>query len=195
MTQFHTPRADEFVRILRGRVSDRTFKHSVSTAAFMASIAEEAGITEEQAVTAGLLHDLCKGVENTRMVEIATQYGIQPSATQIRKPGLLHGPIAAEECRRTLGITDEAVYEAIYWHTTGHAGWGNVGLALFLADYIEPLRVFADAARARTILTEQGFCEALYFAALQKWKYVHARPDADPATEAFHEWLETTKPA
>jgi 2-amino-4-hydroxy-6-hydroxymethyldihydropteridine diphosphokinase len=36
----------------------------------------------------------------------------------------------------------------VRWHTLGHPGWGPVGRALYLADFLEPGRKFAQADRA-----------------------------------------------
>ena len=37
---------------------------------------------------------------------------------------------------------DDAVYWAIYWHTTGHADMTLLEKIIYLADYIEPSRDF-----------------------------------------------------
>jgi predicted HD superfamily hydrolase involved in NAD metabolism len=186
-----TARAREFIQLLRERVPDNTMSHCVFTAEFMAAYADEAGITNDQAVTAGLLHDLGKGLDNASLLAAAQEYGIVLNEIQRRRPALLHGPVAAEECRRSLRINDEAIYEAIYWHTTGRPGLGAVGLALYLADYAEPLRTYPEAVKARALLRGQGFRKALRFVVEQKWEYLRTRPHVDPITEAFHAWLET----
>ena len=186
-----TARVEEFSQLLRSRVSERTFNHSVLTAEYMASFAPQIGVTNEQSVTAGLLHDLCKGMEDTRLFEAAARYGIAVTDVQRARPGLLHGPVAAEECRQDLAIQDEAVYEAIYWHTTGRPGLGPVGLALYVADFAEPARKFGDAVTAREILQNDGLRAALRFVADRKLEHVRTKPHVDPATEAFSAWLKT----
>ncbi len=52
MSEFPVERAEEFQELLRSRVSKKTYAHCVSVAKMMLSIAEEGGITAEQAVTA-----------------------------------------------------------------------------------------------------------------------------------------------
>ena len=37
---------------------------------------------------------------------------------------------------------DDAVYRAIYWHTTGHPNMTKLEKIIYLADYIEPSRDF-----------------------------------------------------
>ncbi len=190
-----TPRSREFVRILRERLSDKTVSHCIFTAALMTSYADQVGITNDQATTAGLLHDLYKDIDDAATLATAEKFGIVPTETQRRNPYLLHGPLAAEDCRRNLGIHDEAVLEAIEWHTTGRPGLGPVGLALYLADFAEPSRRHAAAAEAREILRRDGFWKAILYASDKKLEHVNSRPDTDPTTIAFHDWLvEQVKP-
>ncbi len=185
-----SPRAEEFIALLSERLSNETRRHSLSTAELMTSFAAQAGITHEQAVTTGLLHDLGKGMDEAELLEAAERYGIVPSELQRHVPKLLHGPVAAEECRRRLGIDDDAVYEAIYWHSTGRPGLGNVGLALYVSDFAEPARTFHEAAVARAILCEQGFAKAVRYATEQKLRRLGAKSSfVDPITEAFYAWL------
>jgi nicotinate-nucleotide adenylyltransferase len=189
---FGTPRADEFIALLRERLPDKTFRHTVSVARTMLEVADEAGITQEQAVTAGLLHDLCKAMKPAELAEAAKSYGI---TEYLDTPNLLHGPVAAEECRRKLGVTDGEVIDAIRWHTTGRAEWGRVGQALFYADFSEPLRPHRQAATARELYREKGFDAALRYVVEQKFHYVKTKFAPDPHAHAFEEWVRATIPA
>jgi HD superfamily phosphohydrolase YqeK len=184
-----TRRAKEFVHLLRNRVAGETASHCIFTAEFAASYADQAGITNDQAVTAGLLHDLWRGADDAALLEAAAKYGITVTEAQGFQLGLLHGPVAAEECRRELAIEDPEVYEAIYWHTTARPGFGRVGLALYVADFAEPSRRFPEAREARALLRAKGFHAALKYVATKKLEHVRTKPHVDPITEAFHAWL------
>lgn len=186
------PRAEEFIALITERLPWQTRHHSLSTADYMVSISAQAGITPEQALAAGVLHDLAKSLRKGETLKVAKRYGIEPTELQQVAPKLLHGPIAAEVCRQHLGIADEGVYEAIYWHTTGHPGLGKVGLALYLADFSEPSRNFAEATIARNLLTTEGFAKALLYVGREKIVRLRAKGALmDPMSEAFLEWLET----
>jgi predicted HD superfamily hydrolase involved in NAD metabolism len=194
MSAFSTTRAEEFLAHLRRRVSERTVNHAAATAELMAQIAPQLGITEEQAVTAGLLHDSCKDMAGPELLQASDDYGIPVEATQRAKPMLLHGPVAAEECRRNLGIEDSEVYDAIYWHTTGRPHLGKVGLALYVADYSERLRSYPEAAQARALIEEHGFMDALRFVAARKLERAKKKTLIDPNTESFCAWLQGELP-
>jgi HD superfamily phosphohydrolase YqeK len=63
-------------------------------------------------------------------------------------PGpLLHGPAAAEKLRAE-GVTDSLLLNAVAYHTVGCADFGDVGRALYLADFLEPGRGFEPLWRA-----------------------------------------------
>ncbi|MFP4192078.1 MAG: hypothetical protein ACLFU6_08420, partial [Candidatus Hydrogenedentota bacterium] len=123
-------------------------------------------------------------------VERAQEYKIPISEAQRANPSaLLHGPVAAEEAWRALGVEDPEVYEAIHWHTTGKPELGRVGQALYVADFCEPTRPIPQAAEARRILAAEGFERALLYVTQEKAAHVRAKGAAEPTTEAFLEWV------
>jgi HD superfamily phosphohydrolase YqeK len=141
-------------------------------------------------VTAGLLHDLCRTQDNATLLSMARGYGLAVNEAQTAHPNLLHGPVAAEKCRRELGIESPAVYEAIFWHTSGCPGLGRLGQALYVADFAEPTRPYPEAAQARELLRKEGFDEALYFVAHSKRAFLQARGINDPMAEGFYLWVQ-----
>lgn len=187
MNEFPIERAEEFHELLRRRVPEKTYAHCVSVAKTMLAMADKVEITPEQAVTAGLLHDLCKPMKPAELAQAAAEYGI---TEDLESPNLLHGPVAAEECRQTLDIEDEGVIDAIRWHTTGRAGWSRVGQAMYIADFSEPLRAYASAEEAREILDRDGFEAALLFVIDQKLNQVKKHRSLHPSSEDFAKWAE-----
>jgi len=189
MLDYAAPRANEFIDLLNERLPERTFRHVISVANLMAEIAEQAGVDKDQAVTAGLLHDLFKATKGHELLEAADRYGIPIGPIHRDKPMLLHGPVAAEEARHVLGVSEPDIYEAIYWHTTGREKLGPLGRALYFADFSEPLRTMPESAEARQRLASDGFIPALLYVAEKKLHHCRDKYHVDPATEAFNEWL------
>lgn len=183
---FTIPRADEYLALLTERLPTKTLRHVQSVATLMMRIADEAGISEEQAVTAGLLHDSCKAYSKEELREKALGYGL---TEHLDNPNLLHGPAAAAECRFDLGIQDEAVLEAIAYHTTAKGDWNPVGCALYVADFAEPLRMRPEAQHARALLTNEGFSATLLYVAERRLAYVRERFGVNEDTEAFVRWV------
>lgn len=93
---------------------------------------------------AGWLHDCLRDADPAALrAEV-------PPAFRDLHPNLLHGPATAERLR---GVADGELRDAIRYHTLGYAGFGLLGRALYLADFMEPGRRFAPewtaALRAR----------------------------------------------
>ena len=189
MSPADAPLRNAAVRLLHSSfLSEKTHMHCIATAYYMEELAGLVPLDPDEAWIAGLLHDICKARDEASLLASAQEYGIPINEAQRQKPKLLHGPVAAEKCRRLLGISD-AIYEAIYWHTTGHPGLGPMGLALFFADFSEPLRTHAHSVKACEMLYEAGFERALRFVADRKLEHILTKRHVDPETRAFHAWL------
>jgi len=190
MTILEAKRGQHFLRVLQERLRGYPLEHYISTAEYLAVNRDKMGISLCEATEAGLLHDICKHDGDELLLAKAQEYGIPVSDVQREFPTLLHGPVAAEECHRNHDLPD-SVYEAIYWHTTGKPELGLVGLALYFADYAEPLRIFPEAQHARNLLDREGFGTALRFVVANKHAYIMQKhTHVDPMTHAFFEWLQ-----
>lgn len=181
-------RTKEYLAFLKSRLPEDKISHSVFTAEYLASFAEEIGVDHDDAVTAGLLHDCCRGMPKDELLAEARQRRLPLSEVQLEKPVLLHGPVAAACCREHFNISDD-VHEAIYWHTAGRPGLGLLGQALYMADFAEPTRRFPEAGEARVRLRKEGFDAALRYVAAMKVEFNRDKRVKDPNTEAFYLWL------
>ncbi|MDQ1257677.1 MAG: nicotinate-nucleotide adenylyltransferase [Candidatus Hydrogenedentes bacterium] len=191
-----SPRAGEFIALLSERLPEKTRRHCLSTAQYLTSFATKVGVTFDEAVRAGLLHDAAKGLNRKEILDSAARYGIPINEAQEASPKLLHGPVAAEMCRHELGIEDAAFHDALYWHTTGRPEFGPLGLALYFADYAEPARDYDEARQARNVLDKHGFEKALHYVAEKKRERLQIKGTVvDPMTEAFYAWLKDGKSA
>ena len=187
------PRADEFVARLRERLSENRVRHCISVAETMRHVAKENGLDVERAAVAGLLHDMCKAFSPADMLAAAERYRISINETQLKKPTLLHGHVAAHEAKHDLGVDHDDVHEAIAWHVTGYPKVGPLALALYYADFSEPYRDFEEAAVARDIYKKDGLHTAVRYVAHAKTeRLVRKRMFIDPNTAAFRAWMETT---
>jgi HD superfamily phosphohydrolase YqeK len=59
-------------------------------------------------------------------------------------PVLIHAQAAAVWARRAMGEADAEVLLAVRHHPTGHPDWSAIGRALYVADFCEPGRPFAE---------------------------------------------------
>lgn len=84
-------------------------------------------------VAAGRLHDVLRDAGSDTLAE-----WLPESFRDLPEP-FHHGPAAAHRLQ-VEGVTDDAVLEAIRYHTLGHDRLGRIGRALIAADFLEPGR-------------------------------------------------------
>ncbi len=181
----------EYLHALRERIPDKKVSHCVFVTEYLASFAPDLGIAAEQIVAAGMLHDLCRALDNTEMIRRAEGHGIPVSDTARKKPNLLHGALAAVEAKRLFDL-DDTICDAIAFHTTGRADWTPLGVALYVADFAEPSRRHPEAKIARDILRREGFQEALLYVVRSKREMLQKKPVVDPTSATFFLWVEET---
>ena len=130
--------------------------HVLGTEATAAELARRFGEDETKARVAALLHDCTKKLDMAQQLALCQQYDIPLDPLEQKALKLLHAKTGAAIARHVYGVDDE-VYEAILYHTTGRAGMSLMEKILYLADYIEPSREFAndpDVVRLRRTVYE-----------------------------------------
>ncbi len=187
-------RSREFLARIRQTLGEKRVMHSVFVAEYFSSFAERAGLDHDEAVAAGLLHDLARSMNGEELLAQARARRIPLGEAQLLKPLLLHGPVAAENCREEFGVSDD-VHEAVYWHTTGRPGMGRLAQGLCVADFSEPSRDYPEAAQARDILRKSGFGPAVLYVFEKKVEFGRSKEVTDPNTAATLFWLREHPPA
>jgi HD superfamily phosphohydrolase YqeK len=111
-------------------------EHVARVAALMREWAEALGLAANDVArwtAAGTLHDALRDADRDEL-----RRDVPPEFRGLHD-ALLHGPAAAERLRSE---ADEEMLDAIRYHTLGYAGFGRLGRALYLADFMEPGRRF-----------------------------------------------------
>ena len=111
-------------------------------------LAQRWGADPELARRAGMLHDCTKYYELPEQLDICEEYGVRLDALEQKAVKLLHSKTGACIARGVFGQPD-AVYDAIFWHTTGKADMTTLEKVLYIADYMEPNRDFDGVERLR----------------------------------------------
>ena len=111
-------------------------------------LAQRWGADPELARRAGILHDCTKYYELPEQMDICEEYGVRLDALEQKAVKLLHSKTGACIARGVFGQPD-AVYDAIFWHTTGKADMTTLEKVLYIADYMEPNRDFDGVERLR----------------------------------------------
>ncbi len=116
------------------------FLHSRQVALLAADLAERFSLSREDAYLAGIAHDMCKRYPGEELIRLAARDGAPISGLEAGKPALLHARAAAVLLGERFGLKDDAVLEAVRWHTTGRRGMGKLARLVYIADKIEASR-------------------------------------------------------
>jgi predicted HD superfamily hydrolase involved in NAD metabolism len=126
-------------------------------------MAEQFGISRNQAHVTGLLHDYAKGIAGSELLILAADFGIPLTTEDRLLPDLLHGPVGAKMLEHDVGITDSEMLSAIAAHTLGSLRMSTLDKIIFLADMIEPGRDYPMMDRL-SCLCERDLDAAMLFA-------------------------------
>ncbi|MBQ5390228.1 MAG: bis(5'-nucleosyl)-tetraphosphatase (symmetrical) YqeK [Clostridia bacterium] len=107
-----------------------------------------------------LLHDITKEYDVKRQLQIFTEFGIIFDNVMLASPKVFHAHTAALLIPREFPeFADAEVISAVRKHTTGCADMSVMDMLIYLADYIEPTRKFADCKTLRSYFWEGiGIC-------------------------------------
>lgn len=140
-----TQTADEqFIAIIRSRLSDYRFRHSLCVAQEAKRLAEHYGADADKAYTAGILHDIMKDTPKEAQQQIFVDYAVDLDAVEKQSTTLWHARSGEVFLRHVLGVTDEEILSAVRYHTTGRAGMSLLEQVLFTADFTSADRNYPD---------------------------------------------------
>lgn len=132
----------DFVEIIRSRMGDYRFNHSINVAKSAIELAEKYGADKEKAEIAGILHDSCKELDKEEMLQIINDSGIMLDVAEENSPKLWHAIAGYCYAKNALNIVDEDILNAIRYHTTGRANMSLLEKIIFIADFISEERVY-----------------------------------------------------
>ena len=118
------------------QATERRRAHMSRVAELMGTWSHALGLSDRDCKrwqAAGWLHDTLRDAEPESLrAECGSPFDALPGS-------YLHGPATAGRLER-VGVRDDGVLNAIRYHTLGDARLDSLGLALIVADYLEPGR-------------------------------------------------------
>lgn len=140
----------EIEKYVRNHLSDKRWNHTVNVVSEAEKLCHMYGGDMEKCVTAAIFHDVVKELPNEELNALVRKFGFDEK--YIDSPNLSHGKIAAALLKHEWGIDDEDIINAVSYHTTGRAGMSKTEKIVFIADAIEPTRVYngVEAIRKAT---------------------------------------------
>lgn len=132
------------------------YNHSLGVGYISAALAMRYKTDWQKAYLAGLIHDCAKAYDSDKYIEMAREYNIEISESEINNPQLLHAKLGAYFARKKFGIDDTEICNAIIYHTTGRPAMTLLEKIVYVADYIEPGR---DKANRLKQIREMAFSD------------------------------------
>ena len=144
---------DELRPIAMSYLKPKRMPHVLGTEQEAVRLVRRYGGDETQARIAALLHDCTKKLDMAQQLALCQKYGIMLDELEQRALKLLHSKTGAAMARDVFGVED-AVYDAILYHTTGKPDMTRLEKIIYLADYIEPTRDFPGVDELRKTVYE-----------------------------------------
>lgn len=130
----------EYTEVLRGRLTEKRFIHSLNVAKSAKELALIYGSDPEKAYTVGLIHDCCKDVAAGLQLSYMIENGVELSKWEINVTKLYHAMCGKVYAQKEFGVTDEDMLNAVRYHTTGRKDMSLLEKIVFIADFISEER-------------------------------------------------------
>lgn len=155
-------RVDEFKALLKNRLKEDRYVHSLGVAVAAKELAARYGANEDEAYVAGLLHDVTKNEDTENQLQMLKNDDIILSQIELSNKKLWHAMSGEVYLRKELSIENEDMLMAVRYHTTGRAGMSLLEKIVYIADYISAERDYPDVEVMRTLSKESLEKAALY---------------------------------
>lgn len=153
---------EEIKTMLKSRMNEHRFEHSLNVAKRAAFLAKKYGADPEKAEFAGLIHDVCKGIPNEEQLSIIEKEGIVLDEDTLKSPALWHSIAGAIYSEHELSVTDRDVLNAIRYHTSGRGNMSILEKVVYMADLTSAERNYPDAQYTRN-LTDYSLDEGIAY--------------------------------
>lgn len=127
---------DKIKAILKSKMGNSRYNHSLCVADEAKKLAKHYGEDEDRAYLAGLLHDITKEFTKEDHFKLINKYKVKLDEIELRTEKLWHAITAPLYIKEELRIEDEDILNAVRYHTTGRACMGKLEKIVFLADFI-----------------------------------------------------------
>lgn len=142
---------DALCRWLKGRLTQKRYKHSLAVQKRAGYLAKLHGDNEDKAMLAGLLHDCCHCMAFDEQLKIIKSRGILLDDFTAAQPRLWHAIAGSVVIRDELQIYDDDVISAVLLHTAGGKDMSRLAQVVYLADLTSSDRDYAGVDEDRRL--------------------------------------------
>ncbi|MBO5290908.1 MAG: bis(5'-nucleosyl)-tetraphosphatase (symmetrical) YqeK [Clostridia bacterium] len=159
-------RDNEFKEILKNRLTEKRYTHSLNVADSAKKLARLYGYDEEIAYTAGLIHDCCKDTPAGLQLSYMLENGVELSEYELGVAKLYHSICGSVFVKKEFGIDNQDIINAVRYHTTGRKNMSLLEKIIFIADFISDERDYngVEIMREKAVKSlDEAIVEGLSF--------------------------------
>ncbi len=138
-------------KILKRHLDEHRYQHTLGVMYTCAALAMKEGVSIEDAMIAGLLHDCAKCISDSKKLKLCKKYKIELSLVEQNNPALTHAKLGAFFAKTRYGVRNHEILNAITYHTTGRPEMSTLEKIVYMADSIEPHRTKIILGEAREL--------------------------------------------
>ena len=184
----NNPDIENYKEILRERLNDHRYYHSLCVADEAKRLAHLYGGNAEKCYLAGLLHDITKNSDRQEHLHFFETFGIMLSDVEKNAEKLWHAMSGSGYLKHVLKIDVEEILDAVRNHTTAKANMSQTAKILYLADFTSKDRDYTDVNVIRALVDkslDEAFIYALKYSIIDLTEHSKAiHPDT---VEAFNQ--------
>lgn len=156
---------------LHSLISEKRFIHTLGVVETAKKLAQLYEVDIEKAEIAALLHDCAKELPKEELKYICETYFSKEFLTFKDTPQIYHSFAGAYIAQNNFGIVDENILNSIKYHTTGNENLSPLEKIIYIADAIEPNRIYPAVEKIRE-LAFINLDEAILFEVDKKIEYL-----------------------
>jgi predicted HD superfamily hydrolase involved in NAD metabolism len=149
----------EALEIVKKQLTEHRYQHTIGVMETAVALAEQYGADVKKAELAAIFHDYAKFRQKEEMKQVILEQNM-PKDLLLYNSELWHAPVGAYLVEKEVGINDAEILDAIRYHTSGRPNMTLLEKVVYLADYIEPGRIFPGVDEVRE-LAKQDLNKAL----------------------------------
>ncbi len=152
-------RSSPLYKTVRENVKRKRWAHIFSTedeAMRLSDIFDLQDEDKQRLRSAAILHDLTKYYTKDEHISYLNSIGAEVDDDTLKSEKTLHQLSGAYLSKKLHpDIVDDAVFNAIRYHTTGREDMSLIEKLMYLSDYIEPTRTFPDCVKLRKMFYDR----------------------------------------
>lgn len=147
---YSLPSNDKIISVIKTILSPSRFEHSIGVCKEIKELALIYGYDTRKAEVCGLLHDITKNFPNEWHLDFIKKNNIETDENLLKYPLLYHALTGSIYIKQIFGINDPEIISAIRYHTTAKPQMSLLEKLIYVSDFTEPTRKYADVDFYRT---------------------------------------------